>query len=288
MNGADNERASVSVILPAFNEAVNIAETVSKLRQRYPEYEVLVVDDGSEDETAKVAEAEGARVIRNGVNRGYGASLKQGMRKAKGDIVVFMDADGQHDCKDVKRLVDGLAESDMVVGERSREDLVTKRRPGKWLLSAVADFLVGQHIPDINSGFRALHREAGLKYLPILPSGFSLTTTLTLGMIKDGRDVKYVPIRISARSGGQSQVRYVRDGLKALLLVMRVVMLFNPLKIFAPVGAVLLALGVVYTLFMLIFYTDVTEMSILLLLSGLGAILFGLLADQISNIRRGG
>jgi glycosyltransferase involved in cell wall biosynthesis len=288
MNGADNERASVSVILPAFNEAENIAETVSKLRQTYPEYEVLVVDDGSEDETARVAEAEGARVIRNGVNRGYGASLKQGMRKAKGDIVVFMDADGQHDCRDVERLVDGLAESDMVVGERSPEDLVTKRRPGKWLLSAAADFLVGQHIPDINSGFRALHREVGLNYLPILPSGFSLTTTLTLAMIKDGRDVKYIPIRISARSGGESQVRYVRDGSKALLLVMRVVMLFNPLKIFAPVGAVLLLLGVLYTLFMLIFYTDVTEMSILLLLSGLGAILFGLLADQISNIRRGG
>jgi len=279
---------NITVILPAFNEQSCIAQTVSKLLQMYPEYEILIVDDGSDDDTANVAETEGARVIRNHVNKGYGASLKQGMRKAKGDIVVFMDADGQHDCKDVARLIEGLEDNDMVVGERSKEDMVTVRKPGKWILSFVADYLVGQHIPDINSGFRALYREDGLKYLAILPNGFSLTTTITLAMIKEGRDVKYVPIQIFPRGGGRSCVRYFRDGVKTLLLISRVIMLFNPLKIFAPLSMMFFLIGGLYTLFTLIFTTNITDTSILLLLSGFGFLFFGLLADQISNIRRGG
>jgi len=285
---ANKNASSVTVILPAFNEGQNIARTVSELLQMYPEYEILVIDDGSLDDTAKLAEAEGARVVRNHVNKGYGASLKQGMRKAKGNIVVFMDADGQHDCKDIARLVKALEDSDMAVGERTAEDMVTVRKPGKWILSTVADFLAGRHIPDINSGFRALYREDGLKYLAILPNGFSLTTTITLAMIKEGRDVEYIPIRISPRAGGKSYVRYFRDGVKTLLLISRVIMLFHPLKIFAPLSFILFLIGGLYTLYTLIFYTNITDTSILLLLSSLGFLFFGLLADQLSNIRRGG
>jgi glycosyltransferase involved in cell wall biosynthesis len=285
---SNNNSASVTIVLPAFNEEQTIASTISELRQSYPEYEILVVDDGSTDNTAELAEKKGVRVVRNEVNRGYGASLKQGMRRAKGEIIVFMDADGQHDCKDIKRLVEGLKDSDMVVGARSKEDLVTIRKPGKWTLSVLADFLVGQHIPDINSGFRAFRREDGLKYLPILPNGFSLTTTLTLAMIKDGRFVKYIPIRVLSRVGGRSSVRYFHDGIKALLLILRVIMLFNPLKIFAPLSAVLLLVGGCYTVLTIIYTSNLADTSVLLLLSGLGAFLFGLLADQIANIRRGG
>lgn len=284
----NKKTSSISVILPAFNEEKNIAETVSKLLEMYPEYEILVVDDGSEDDTGNLAESEGARVIRNNVNMGYGASLKQGIHKAEGDIVVFMDADGQHDCKDVARLVESLEGSDMAVGERSQDDMVTMRKPGKWILSVVADYLIGQHIPDINSGFRAMYRKDGLRYLAILPNGFSLTTTLTLAMIKEGRDIRYIPIRISPRASGQSRVRYFRDGAKTLLLILRVIMLFNPLKVFAPMSLILFLMGSLYTLYTLIFYTNITETSILLLLSSLGFLFFGLLADQISNIRRGG
>lgn len=288
MEKSVNKDSSVTVILPAFNEQTCIAQTVSKLKETYPEYEILVIDDGSDDDTAKIAETEGARVIRHHVNKGYGASLKQGMRKARGDIVVFMDADGQHDCKDIARLVEGLEDSDMVVGERSKEDMVTVRKPGKWVLSFVANYLVGRHIPDINSGFRALYREDGLRYLPILPNGFSLTTTITLAMIKEGRDVTYIPIRISPRAGGKSSVRYFRDGAKTLLLISRVIMLFNPLKIFAPLSLMFFLVGGLYTLWTLISMTNITDTSILLLLSGFGFLFFGLLADQISNIRRGG
>lgn len=283
-----NNNSSVTVVLPAFNEAETIASTISRLRETYPEYEILVVDDGSADNTAEIAEKQVARVIRNRVNKGYGASLKQGMRKAKSEVVVFMDADGQHDCKDIARMVEALKDSDMVVGERSKEDIATVRKPGKWILSGVAEFLAGQHIPDLNSGFRALRRGDGLKYLPILPNGFSLTTTLTLAMMKEGRDIGYIPIRICPRGGGRSYVRYFNDGVKTLLLISRVIMLFNPLKIFAPLSAVLFLVGAIYTVFTIIFLSNITETSILLLLSSLGSLFFGLLADQIANIRRGG
>lgn len=285
---SNDNTPSVTVILAAFNEEETIGTVISALRRQYPDYEILVVDDGSSDNTAKLARQQGARVIHNNINKGYGASLKQGMRKAKGKMVVFMDADGQHDCSDITRFVEGLKENDMVVGLRQKEDMVTHRIPGKFILSMVANYLVGQHIPDINSGFRALYREDGLNYLPMLPNGFSLSTTITLAMMKDGRSVKYVPIRVSPRGGGRSRVRYVKDGIKTLLLILRVIMLFNPLKIFVPLSVAFFLLGVSYTAYTVILYTNITETSILLLLSSIGFLFFGLLADQISNIRRGG
>ncbi|MCX8038523.1 MAG: glycosyltransferase family 2 protein [Candidatus Sumerlaeia bacterium] len=278
----------VTVVLPAYNEAETIALTIRNLRRLYPDYEVLVVDDGSGDDTAQIAEREGARVIRNRINRGYGAALKQGMRKAAGDLIVFMDADGQHDPADVARLVEALKDCDMVIGARSPEDQVAIRKPGKWLLSVAAEFLAGQHIPDINSGFRAFRRKEALRFLPFLPNGFSLTTTLTLAMLKDGCIVDYVPIRVAPRAGGKSRVRYVKDGIRTLLLISRIAMLFNPLKIFVPVSAFLLGIGLFYTAYTAVTSTNISDSSILLLLSGLGTLLFGFLADQISNLRRGG
>ena len=280
----------VTVIVPAYNEADAIGDVLDELVPTATEknWEVVVVDDGSSDNTTEIAEQHGANVVHNKHNKGYGASLKHGMRKAKGDIIVFMDADGQHDSCDIERLLDGLKENDMVVGQRSKEELVKHRKSGKWILSVVVRILIGRHVPDINSGFRALYRKDGLKYLPILPNGFSLTTTITLAMMKDGRDVEYIPIKISHRDSGKSTVSYFKDGFKTLLLISRVVMLFDPLKIFAPLAILLLSSGVLYTLYMIIFFSDITETSLLLILSGFGIGLFGLLADQISNIRRGG
>ncbi|MCK5225178.1 MAG: glycosyltransferase family 2 protein [Planctomycetes bacterium] len=283
-----NTAKKVTIIIPAYNEQDTIASTIENVKQNYPDYEILVVDDGSTDNTISVIEKLGVTIVKNKINKGYGASLKIGMRKASGDIVVFMDSDGQHDCRDISRLLDAMKDSDMVVGQRSEEDLVAHRKPGKWILSLVAQLLVGHHIPDINSGFRALYRKDGLRYTPILPNGFSLTTTITLAMFKDGCDVSYIPIKISQRAGGKSTVSYVKDGIRTLLLISRVVMLFNPLKIFAPLSALLLLVGGIYTLFTLVFQSDLTETSLLLVLTGIGTLLFGLLADQISNIRRGG
>lgn len=278
----------VSVIIPAFNEGETIATTVRDLRNLYPNYEVLVIDDGSEDRTALIAQRAGARVHRNHRNMGYGASLKQGLRKAHGDIIVFMDADGQHDSCEVADLVDHLEATDMVVGERSRDAITPARRPGKWVLGRVAEYLVGQPIPDINSGFRTFYRDEALPYLPILPNGFSLTTTQTLAMMRDGRDITYIPISVKPREGGRSTVRFVRDGTKTLLLILRVIMLFNPLKIFVPLSAILFTIGIFYTLVTLFQQTNITDIGLLLLLSSFGTFALGLLADQIANLRRGG
>ncbi|MDP8215646.1 MAG: glycosyltransferase family 2 protein [Candidatus Euphemobacter frigidus] len=279
---------SVTVVIPAYNEGKTIALTVSDIRKIYPEYEILVVDDGSTDGTADRAEGEGVRVLRNSQNRGYGASLKRGILKARGVIIVTLDGDGQHDCRGIARLVEGMAESDMVVGQRLKEDQVAVRKPGKWLLTAVAQYLVNQQIPDLNSGFRAFYRTDAIKYLPLLPNGFSFTTTITLSMLKDGRDVKYLPIKINRREEGSSRVSFFRDGGKTLLLILRVIMLFNPLRIFVPLSMILIFLGGIYTLFMMVVYSNISDTTTLLLLAGIGTLFFGLLADQISNIRRGG
>lgn len=278
----------VTIILPAYNEGDTIVGTVRRLRKLYQDYEILVVDDASTDETAELAKREGARVVRNQVNKGYGGSLKCGLRHAFGDIVVFMDADGQHEARDVARLVKALEDCDMAVGMRSRDNQVAVRRPGKWLLTTVARVLIEQDIPDINSGFRALYRKDGLRFLSILPNGFSLTTTITLAMMKDSYEVRYLPIQVSPRGGGESQVAYARDGIRSLLLVLRVIMLFNPLKIFGPVSLVLLFLGVAYGITTLVLDGNLSDMSVLMILAGLGTLFMGLLADQLSNLRRGG
>jgi len=287
-NQKNNISIPITVVIPAFNEEETIGLTVSTIRSLYPEYEILVVDDGSTDGTASRAEKEGARVLRNYQNRGYGASLKRGILKARDGIIIIIDGDGQHDCRDLSRLVENMAESDMVVGRREAKDQVVSRKPGKWLLTAVAQYLVNQTIPDLNSGLRAFYRADALKYLHLLPNGFSFTTTITLAMMKDGREVRYLPVIVNRREGGKSQVNFFRDGSKTLLLILRVIMLFNPLKIFAPLSLILILLGGLYTIFMVIAYSNVSDTTTLFLLAGIGTLFFGLLADQISNIRRGG
>lgn len=279
---------SVTVLIPAYNEQDSIASVVTGLRDRHSEFEVLVLDDGSTDATADRAEEAGARVIRRGTNLGYGAALKEGMRQARGEFVLFMDADGQHRPEEIEKLLGLLPDSDMVVGSRPREVLLRSRSWGKWALAKTAEYLAQREIPDLNSGFRILRREAGLHYLPLLPNGFSLTTTLTLAMMKDGREVRYVPIEADHRQGGMSQVRMVRDGMGSLLLILRVIMLFDPLRVFTPIALFLISAGVLYTIFTVVTETNITETSLMLLLSGIGFLFFGLIADQVSNLRRGG
>lgn len=251
--------------------------------------EVIVVDDGSTDNTARVASEAGARVIRHRNNKGYGAALKAGIRAADREIVVTFDADGQFDTKEIAKLVDALNESDMAVGVRPRgAGSPTIRKPGKWLLGKTANYLAQTEIPDLNCGLRALRVDTAKRFLNLLPNGFSFTTTLTLAMFKDGYNVTYLPITVHPRSFGASSVR-AADGLNTFLLIIRIIALFDPLKVFLPASALLFVTGVAYWIYDSISTQrlNIPTGAMILLVSTVIVFLFGILADQVSAIRRG-
>jgi glycosyltransferase involved in cell wall biosynthesis len=277
----------ISIVVPAFNEEEAIGAVVENLLRNQPGAEVLVVDDGSTDGTAEVARSGGATVIRHPYNKGYGAALKTGIERASGEFVVLVDADGQHDSADLELLVREAENHDMVVGARDlRTHSTFFRRPGKALLGSVANYLAGTKIPDLNSGFRLVRRERVLEFFHILPNGFSFTTTLTLAFLTAAHNVKYVPVRTRSRQGGSSSVGFFRDAAKAFLLVIRTIVLFNPLKVFVPASLFLGLFGLAFTIFGIVAYGRAPNTGILIILTGVIVFFFGILADQISAMRR--
>jgi len=279
--------SQATIIIPAYNEQNSIEKTVSEVKMLGERYHVLVIDDGSVDDTAALAIQAGAEVISHPYNKGYGASLKTGIERAHSDNIVFFDADGQHDVKDIPRMVELIKMYDMVVGDRSSSNnTYAYRLPGKWFLSKVANFLVGHHIPDLNCGFRCLRRDKAMKFISILPNGFSCSTTLTLAFYKEGLSVGFIPVYVRSRLHGRSEVNYLRDGAKTLLLITRITALFNPLKVFAPVGLAIATLGIIYGLYSVITESNITDTSVLTILVGVLIIFFGILADQVASIRR--
>jgi len=277
---------SVTVIVPAFNEAGAIGQVVRDLVARCPEHEILVIDDGSTDNTGELATSAGAQVIRHDWNKGYGASLRTGCRHARGDVVVCFDGDGQHDAGDVERLVDEIGPHDMVVGTRSHdsyEPLI--RRPGKLLLAAFANFLAGVKIPDLNSGLRAFKRDVILRYLHLMPTGFSFSTTSTFAMLKSGCPVKWVPIKVKKRIG-TSSVSQVRHGLQTLLLMIRLTTLFEPLKVFLPVSALFMLVAIGFLIANLWAGRNVPQTSVIMSVSSIMVFLMGLVMDQVAALRR--
>lgn len=277
---------SVTVVVPAFNEARAIGNVVRDLVVRYPGYDVLVIDDGSQDGTGEIAASAGARVIRHGWNRGYGASLKSGCQNARGDIVVCFDGDGQHEVADVQRLVDEIGPHDMVVGTRTRDSHVPLiRRPGKCVMAAFANFLAGMQIPDVNSGLRAFKRDVILRYLHLMPSGFSFSTTSTFAMLKSSRPVKWIPITVKKRVG-TSSVSQIRHGMQALLLMLRLTTLFEPLKVFLPVAGFFLLVAIAFLVANLMAGRGVPQTSVITSVSSVIVFLMGLVIDQVSALRR--
>lgn len=278
----------VTVLLPAYNEGEAIGRVVRELVDRYPDHEVLVVDDGSTDRTAEDAAAAGARVVRHDWNRGYGSALRTGCREARGDILCFFDADGQHRAADVSRLVDAMRSSsyDMVVGQRDAGSHVpAARRPGKWVLRAFADFLAGCRIPDVNSGLRAVRRDVMMRYLHLTPAGFSFSTTTTFAFLKSGRSIGWVPVTVEPRVG-VSSVSQLRHGLQTVLLLLRLTTLFEPLKVFLPVSGVFLCVAIGFLVANLLAGRAVPQTSVIMSVSSVIVFMMGLLMDQVSAIRR--
>lgn len=290
-----NPQCNVTIVIPAYDEERSIGKVLSGLGDWRERAEVIVVDDASRDRTAEIARSAGVRVIRHPHNRGYGAALKTGIRAAAGDVVVIMDADSEHDAAQISRLLDGFGDNDMVVGARDgASQTPLSRRPLKWVLGQVANYLAQAKIPDLNSGFRAFRRDVARLFLHILPNGFSFTTTLTLALFKEGYATAYVPITTSARVGRRSSVNPISDGLNTIMLIIRVVALFDPLKVFLPVSSVLFVVGLVYWIgsgiFRYIQHVEpafhIPQGAVLVIVCAVIVFMFGILADQVSAIRR--
>jgi glycosyltransferase involved in cell wall biosynthesis len=290
-NARNHDQGSlISIVIPAYNEEKAIGETLkdleSTLQPSRHSYEIIVVDDGSKDGTAAEVEKTSARLIRHSRNRGYGAALKTGTLAASGGIIVFYDADNQFEAVDIDRIVDELGGSDAVLGNRTTDSFAPfSRRGGKKLLAWFANYLMKQKIPDLNCGFRAVRRDVLLRYLHLLPDGFSASTTTTLVLLKENCDVSYMPLVVKKRIG-KSTVRPLRDGLDTALLVLRLTTLLDPFRVFGPVSAVLFGLGAIWGFRYILMRRGLSVAALFLLVSAVMIFFFGLLADQVASLRR--
>jgi len=277
--------AATSVIIPAFDEGASIAGLVTELRAAGPWHEILVVDDGSRDDTGARAEDAGARVVRHPYNKGNGAAVKSGLRAATGRFILILDADGQHPPGDAARLVSHLDAYDLVIGARSPQTQAgLARRAGNATLNRIASYLTGQPIPDLTSGFRAARREHLLEFIHLLPNGFSTPTTTTLAFIKAGYSVRFEPIEAGRRAGA-SHIKLASDGLSFFVILLKVITIYSPMRIFLPVSATAFALGAAYAAWTVATQSHVTNSSVILILLSVVIFLVGLVSEQISSMR---
>ncbi len=279
------EAGSTSILIPACNEAESIGQVVGALASIARWREIIVVDDGSSDETADRARRAGATVIRHPYNKGNGAAVKTGIRRASGEYILIIDGDGQHQPSDAPRLLAALGDYDLVIGARSGSTQATHaRRLGNNLLNRLAAYLTGQPIPDLTSGFRAARREYLHEFLHLLPNGFSTPTTTTLAFIKAGYNVRFEPVEARPRLG-HSKIRLARDGVKFFLILLKIVTIFSPLRIFLPLSLASFSIGAVYGVWTIITQPHVTNSSVLLILLAVVVFLVGLVSEQISSLR---
>ena len=276
---------SVTIVVPAFNEGHSIAAVVSAMASAATWREIIVVDDGSSDETGARAKEAGACVVRHPYNKGNGAAVKSGIRRASGDFVLILDGDGQHRAGDARRIVARLGDYDLVIGARSASTQASQtRRLGNAALNRFAGYLTERDIPDLTSGFRAARREHLLEFLHLLPNGFSTPTTTTLAFIKGGYNVAFEPTEASAREGN-SKIRLARDGTRFFIIILKIVTLFSPLRVFLPVALLSFVVGVGYAIWTIATQSHVTNSSVLLIVLAVMVFLVGLVSEQISALR---
>lgn len=273
----------VSIIIPAKNEYASLCLLLPTLRKNHPTAEIIVVSDGSSDDTAKVCVAHNVVLLTHPYSMGNGAAIKSGARAATGKILVFMDADGQHNPEDIPKLLSKLGEGyDMVVGARhSNSQASLGRSYANKIYNWLASWMVGQRIDDLTSGFRAVHADKFRQFLYLLPNGFSYPTTITMSFFRAGYPVAYVPI-FAGRREGKSHVRIVHDGVRFLLIIFKVGTLYAPLKFFFPISLGFFFTGVLYYLYTFISYRHFTNMSALLFITSVLVFLIGLVSEQIT------
>ncbi|MCB0080163.1 MAG: glycosyltransferase family 2 protein [Caldilineaceae bacterium] len=275
----------VSAVLPAKNESAAIGQTIAGIRARLPQAEVIVVNDGSTDDTAQVAEAAGVRVVTHPYSKGNGAAIKTGARAATGDVIVFMDADGQHDPADITRLLARLERGhDMVVGARQQGSQASVGRGlANGLYNRMASYMTGHKVEDLTSGFRAVRADKFREFLYLLPNGFSYPTTCTMAFFRAGYSVAYEPIH-AARRIGKSHIRLLRDGARFFLIIFKIGTLFSPLKIFAPAALLMFALASGWYGWTLWHQGRFTNMSALLYTGSVITFMMGLISEQITAL----
>lgn len=275
----------ISLILPAKNEAEGLRKALPGVRQLLPDAEIIVVDDGSTDETAQVARELGARVLSSPYSMGNGAAIKRGARAASGEILMFMDADGQHNVNLIPKLLARLEQGyDMVVGARGWGDQASVGRGlANGLYNRIASLMTSHQVADLTSGFRAVHAEKFREFLYLLPNGFSYPTTITMAFFRSGYAVAYEPIPVAARVG-KSHIRPLRDGMRFLLIIFKIATLYSPLKLFAPASFAFLALGLGNYAYTFVTQDRFTNMSALLLSAAVIVFLIGLISEQITSL----
>ena len=275
----------ISVIIPAKNEAASIGDVVGRIRSAFPKAEVLVVDDGSTDRTPGLALEQGAKVISHPQSLGNGAAVKAGARAAAGEILVFLDADGQHDPADIPRLLEKLDEGyDMVVGARSSSSHANSARlAANGIYNVIASMVTGHRVPDLTSGFRAVKADLFRKFLYLLPNGFSYPTTITMAFLRAGFPVTFLPI-VAQKRKGKSHIRPVRDGVRFMVIIFKIATLYAPLKLFLPTSALFFATGLGYYLYSYATMGRFTNMTLLLFSAAVIVFLIGLISEQITSL----
>lgn len=281
---------TVSVVIPARNEAASIGSVVRGVLEQCPGAEVLVVDDASTDATVTEAQAAGATVVSRPYNIGNGAGVKTGIRKARGDVIVVIDADGQHDPADLPRLLQHLDRYDMVIGERDRAGQQNAVRwLGNSLLNRLGSYVVGMPMRDLTSGFRAMRAPVIREFVHLLPNQFSWPTTSALAFAKAGYQIRFEPIHVRRRAAGQSTQKLLRNGVKFTLIILRIVSLFAPLRVFFPVAVVMFVLGMLSWLLNLFVFAPerglyIPNSAVILFVGSVIVFMFGLLAEQIASL----
>jgi len=277
----------ISIILPAKNEAESLKNLLPRLRQHYPVEEIIVVNDGSSDLTTEICNQNHVTVVSHVYSMGNGAAIKTGARNASGDILVFMDADGQHNPEDINRLTEKLdAGFDMAVGARQTDTHASlARKLGNSLYNRLASWMTGYPINDLTSGFRAARAKHFKRFLYLLPNKFSYPTTITMAFFRSGLPVAYVPIQAIDRQGNsKSHIRLFHDGFRFFIIILKIGALFSPMRFFLPISALLLMVGVSYYGYTYINWGRLTNMSTILILSSLFTFLIGIVSEQVSAL----